>query len=87
MVVHALDERGAGIRCLGGGCRAPIAALGIIENNKLELRGMISDNSGEKILCSSLNGSADTAEKVGQALAEKLLKMGADKFIGEVSSR
>ena len=74
------------LKRLGGGCRAPIAALGTVENGRLELKGMISDGSGGKILRSSLSGSAATAEEVGRALAEKLLKMGADKFISQVRS-
>ena len=72
---------------LGGGCRAPIAALGTISGNSLKLQGMVADASGKKLLCASEEGDTMTPEKVGRRLAQKLLEMGASEFITEVKSR
>ena len=72
------------LAALGGGCRAPIAALGTIDDNILKLSGMVADDSGKRILYASGEGSATTPEQVGNQLAQKLLEMGASKFIAEV---
>ncbi len=69
------------LSALGGGCRAPIATLGTINGNTLNLMGMVSDASGKKILRASEEGSAATPEQLGIRLACKMLKMGASKFI------
>lgn len=66
---------------LGGGCRAPIAALGTTNEATLTLKGMVSDDSGEIIISSSEEGSTTSPEEVGVRLAQKLLQMGASKFI------
>ncbi len=68
---------------LGGGCRAPIAALGTVNGTALELKGMVADASGKKILHASEEGSAMTPEEVGIRLAKKMLAMGASEFITE----
>jgi hydroxymethylbilane synthase len=75
-----LAER-AFLRRLGGGCRAPIAALGTVENGILTLRGMVADEKGENIFKEAVAGKAAEAEDLGNALAETLLKMGAAKFL------
>ncbi len=68
---------------LGGGCRAPIAALGTVNDTILRLNGMASDVRGKKILYSSEEGSNTAPEELGVKLAQKLLGMGADEFIAE----
>jgi hydroxymethylbilane synthase len=69
---------------LGGGCRAPIAALATITGEKMKLRGMVADADGRHILNGTAEDSVDAAEQLGVQLARKLLKMGASKFIAEV---
>lgn len=73
------------LRALGGGCRAPIAALGTTNNNLLKLRGMVADTEGKRILYASEEGDAMSPKEVGVQLAQKLLGMGASDFITEVS--
>ncbi len=68
---------------LGGGCRAPIAALGTVNGTTLKLKGMVADVSGKKILHASEEGDAVASERVGGQLAQKMLTMGASKFIIE----
>ena len=72
------------LSALGGGCHAPIAALGTIKNNTLKLMGMVADANGKKILRTSGEGSNSTPEQVGIRLAQKMLEMGATKFTAEV---
>ncbi len=68
---------------LGGGCRAPIAALGTVNGTTLKLEGMVADISGKKILQASEEGSLMTPEEIGVRLAQEMLVMGASEFITE----
>ncbi len=72
---------------LGGGCRAPIAALGTVKSDTLKLAGMVADVSGKKILRAIDEGSVSSPEELGVQLAQKMLGMGASEFIAEVRHR
>jgi len=71
------------LKALGGGCRAPIAALGAVKNGKLKLEGMVADAKSRKIIRASMADSDLSSEELGAKLAQKLLAMGADEFIAE----
>ena len=71
------------LSALGGGCRAPIAVLGKINDNTLNLTAMVAEVGGEKILRASGEGSITIPEQVGNQLAQKILEMGASEFIAE----
>jgi hydroxymethylbilane synthase len=71
---------------LGGGCRLPIAALGIIDGDSLRLRGLIADPQGQRVLRGEASGAASDAEAVGAALAERLLAQGAGELMAEAAS-
>jgi hydroxymethylbilane synthase len=75
------------LRLLGGGCRAPIAALGTVTDSILKLEGMIADVNGTNILRASEEGNALYPEEIGERLAEKILSMGASEFIDEAKLR
>jgi hydroxymethylbilane synthase len=70
---------------LGGGCRLPMAALGIVEGDSLRLRGLIADAEGRRILRGEVAGPASDAEALGAALAEQLLAQGAAELIAEAA--
>jgi hydroxymethylbilane synthase len=70
---------------LGGGCRLPMAALGVVEGDSLRLRGLIADPEGQRILRGEVAGPASDAEALGAALAEQLLARGAAELIAEVT--
>jgi hydroxymethylbilane synthase len=65
------------LQALGGGCRAPIAALGVVSDNTLKLTGMVADVDGAHILRATEQGKASAAEQVGRRLARKMVEMGA----------
>ncbi len=69
------------LRALGGGCRAPIAALGLVENEQLSLNGIVSDPQGNTILRAGIEGNAFDPERVGTELASKMIDMGAESLI------
>ncbi|MFC1925346.1 hydroxymethylbilane synthase [Chloroflexota bacterium] len=72
---------------LGGGCRAPIAALGIVQGDTLELEGMVADTMGRSILRSSEIGNASDPEHLGVRLARKMLEAGASQILAEVDAQ
>jgi hydroxymethylbilane synthase len=65
------------LQALGGGCRAPIAALGIVSANTLKLTGMVASVDGVHILRATEEGSGSAAEQVGKRLAQKIAALGA----------
>ena len=69
------------LSALGGGCRAPIAALGRVNGDSLRLDGMVADTTGKKILQASEAGDALFPEETGKRLAKKMLSMGASSLI------
>jgi hydroxymethylbilane synthase len=70
---------------LGGGCRLPMAALGIVEGDSLRLRGLIADAEGQRLLRGEVAGPTSDAEALGAALAEQLLAQGAAELIAEAA--
>jgi hydroxymethylbilane synthase len=70
---------------LGGGCRLPMAALGVVEGDSLRLRGLIADPEGRRLLRSEVAGPASDAEALGAALAGQLLAQGGADLIAEAA--
>ena len=66
---------------LGGGCQAPIAAVGEVAGEGLSLRGLVGDPEGGRLLRGRRSGSAADPEAVGAALAESLLEQGAAALV------
>lgn len=75
------------LHTLGGGCRAPIAALGETGAGKLKLDGMVAGINSRKILRYAIEGDAAQYESLGKSLAEKMLNMGAAGLIAEAEGK
>ena len=75
------------LRALGGGCRVPIAALGIVSDGVLKLSGMVASVDGVHILRATEEGSASASEQIGRHLAQKMVDIGALDCISELKSR
>jgi hydroxymethylbilane synthase len=75
------------LRALGGGCRAPIAALGIVSDDVLKLSGMVASIDGSRILHATEEGDVQAPEEVGNQLAQKMVGLGALDCISELKSR
>ena len=65
------------LQALGGGCRAPIAALGTVSNRSLKLAGMVAGTEGTLILRAVEEGDASNPEQIAQRLALKMVQLGA----------
>jgi hydroxymethylbilane synthase len=71
-------------RRLEGGCQVPIACYAIHQNNGLWLRGLVGEPDGSEILTADISGDVADAEKMGIALADKLLEAGAGRILSAV---
>ena len=81
--VQLLAER-AFSRRLYGSCKLPIAAYAELTGDALKLSGLVASVDGRKVIADHIDGTRDQAEATGLALAERLLKRGADKILREV---
>jgi hydroxymethylbilane synthase len=69
---------------LEGGCQVPIAGFAQLVDDRLELTGLVARIDGSEILKDSLTCPADEAAEAGTALADILLRCGADRILGEL---
>jgi hydroxymethylbilane synthase len=79
-------ERALLWRCEGG-CQVPIAAFGEVAGEQLKLTGFIASVDGKTSVKDSLSGPVAEPEKLGMALAEKLLAAGGAAILKEVYQR
>lgn len=66
---------------LGGGCRSPIAAFGVVMGDRLVLDGMAASEDGTQIIRDREDGLSDACEEIGKRLAERILGRGASRFL------
>src|SRR5687768_5630313 len=76
------------LEALGGGCAAPIAALGIVSDGEARLTGRVLNPDGEHWIDVELTGSGaslDQARALGSGLAELAIAHGAEAFLERLS--
>lgn len=71
---------------LGGGCRAPIAALATVSGARLDISGMVADPEGKRVLRAGYAGDAARPAEAGIRLAKQMADMGAAELISEVTT-
>ena len=76
-----LAER-AMLRTLEGGCRVPVGALGVAENDVIRLRGIVASPDGALVYRGEAEG--EEPEEVGSRLARELLEQGAAVVLEEI---
>jgi hydroxymethylbilane synthase len=69
------------LRALGGGCRLPIAAYGLIEKNRLTLEGLVAAPNGTSVLRDKVWGELAEAEDMGKRLAGMIMEKGGRKLL------
>ncbi|MDX1622938.1 MAG: hydroxymethylbilane synthase [Gemmatimonadota bacterium] len=69
------------LETMGGGCRAPFAALGRAEDGRLSLEGAAVDPAGAQAIRDRVEGDVEEATSLGERLAESLLSRGAADFV------
>ena len=72
---------------LGGGCQVPIGALACVEDGRLRMIAVVASPDGGEVIRATAEGAAADAEKIGGALGEELLKLGARRILEAVGGR
>jgi len=71
------------LKGLGGGCIVPIAALCRVEEDKLNLEGLVAKPDGSQVIRGQMTALLEEAELLGQKLAEDLLQRGAGELLAD----
>lgn len=74
------------LKTLEGGCQVPIGAYAEVNQNDLHLSAMVGSLDGKRIFKKKMIGEKQNPEKIGEALAQELLKDGANKILEEIYS-
>ena len=69
------------LRRLSGGCHVPIGARARAAGALLTMIAIVASPDGATLCKAQLTGATSEAEKLGERLAEELLKQGADKIL------
>ncbi len=69
------------LRALGGGCRLPIAAYGLIEGGRLTLEGLVAAPNGASVVRDKVWGELNDAEAMGKRLADMIMEKGGKKLL------
>jgi hydroxymethylbilane synthase len=69
---------------LQGGCQVPIAAWASVEDGKIFLRGVMSTVDGGTLLRGERWGALEVPERLGEELAEELLRHGGDAILQDI---
>lgn len=75
------DAERAFLAGLGGGCTAPIAALGRVDAGVLHLRGLVASEDGGQVVRVEAAGVPSNASALGRSLAEEALRRGAGALL------
>jgi len=75
---RAMNER------LQGGCQVPIAGFAELADGRLKLRGLVGSPDGRRMIRGEVSGPGENARELGIALAEELLRKGADSILREL---
>ncbi len=73
------------LRALGGGCQTPIAAHASIHEGVLKLDGLVASITGDLVIREHIESPDTDAEGAGLRLAERLLELGADALLSEMT--
>lgn len=69
---------------LEGGCQVPLGAHATLKDHKLVITGFVSDLEAERFYKETFEGLPEEAEKLGEALAKKLLDLGGREVLKEI---
>ena len=84
MVGREVEAERAMLRRLEGGCSVPVGALARTEAGKITLEGCVVSLDGRQKIRARLEGPADSPERIGEDLAEELLRKGAGAILAEI---
>lgn len=72
-------------RSLSGSCQLPLAAYAECRDGQLSLRGLVAQPDGRSVIRAQAAGPMDSPDRLGEAVAGTLRKLGADRIIAALS--
>lgn len=84
--IRIAAERALNAR-LEGGCQVPIAAYAELSDDMLQLRALVGEPDGSRLIRGETQGEARRAEALGETLADELLRRGARAILDKVYGR
>lgn len=69
---------------LMGGCQVPIAGYAVLKGDQIHMRGLVGEPDGSEVMRAEMTASIDDPETLGVAMAEDLLKQGADRILAQL---
>ena len=72
---------------LGGSCQSPIAGYAEVTGDQLSLRGRVGLPDGSMMIEATRAGRTDDAAKIGEELADALLKKGAAEILQQLEGK
>jgi hydroxymethylbilane synthase len=79
-------ERGF-LRSIEGGCQVPVGCYTKIANDEITIYGFVATLDGQTFLFEQETGNINDGEKLGEKLAQKLIKMGALKILEDIRNQ
>ncbi len=70
-----------------GGCQVPIAGHARVDGQKVVLRALVASLDGTRVIRAERTAPLADARKMGEAVAEELLSMGADAILRECEGK
>jgi len=80
---RVMAERALNAR-LNGGCQVPIAGYAVFKQDQLYIRGLVGEPDGSRVLRAEITGDPQQASELGTALAENLLRQGAEEILAKL---
>jgi hydroxymethylbilane synthase len=80
----AVECERAVLASLGGGCQVPIGAYAVLRDSHLEVSAVVARPDGSEVIRARMNGRADDMRSLGSAVAEQLIKRGADAILSKI---
>ena len=77
-------ERALG-RALTASCNVPVGGHAALRDGKLYLQGFVAMPDGSRMIRDAISGDPADAERLGLALAQRLLAAGADQILASLS--
>lgn len=74
-------------RALAGSCQVPLGAFAEISNGAMHMSGFVASIDGHRMVRSQVEGTPDTADALGNRLAQALIALGADRILAELEQQ
>ncbi len=72
-------------RALSGSCQVPLAAYAVLRGERIFLRGLVATPDGRRTVRAEIEGPRREGERLGEALAGRLLERGASAVLASLS--